>query len=150
MTDASTLIFPSTVGPYWGERSVAGTLQSHPCSMALNSKRRSSSNSIQGIQSLQPIIKATMTPPVECNQWLQSYIREEALSLHWRPDPFRSPENRWPSATWRSYRRSPTKTRPMRIVVASKPVDFRKGSDTLAALMAQALLLDPGADIHRS
>ena len=31
----------------------------------------------------------------------------------------------------------------LRIVVASKPVDFRKGMDSLAALVAQALSLDP-------
>jgi transposase len=33
----------------------------------------------------------------------------------------------------------------LRIVVASKPVDFRKGMDFLAALVAQALSLDPFA-----
>jgi transposase len=33
----------------------------------------------------------------------------------------------------------------LRIVVASKPVDFRKGMDSLAALVAQALSLDPFA-----
>ena len=31
----------------------------------------------------------------------------------------------------------------LRIVVASRPVDFRKGMDSLAALVAQALSLDP-------
>jgi transposase len=31
----------------------------------------------------------------------------------------------------------------LRIVAASKPVDFRKGMDSLAALVAQALSLDP-------
>jgi transposase len=31
----------------------------------------------------------------------------------------------------------------LRIVVASKPVDFRKGMDSLAALVTQALSLDP-------
>ena len=31
----------------------------------------------------------------------------------------------------------------LRIVVASKPIDFRKGMDSLAALVAQALALDP-------
>ncbi len=37
-----------------------------------------------------------------------------------------------------------TPSRPgLRIMVASKPVDFRKGMDSLAALVAQALASDP-------
>jgi transposase len=37
-------------------------------------------------------------------------------------------------------------TRPgLRVVVASKPVDFRKGMDGLATLVTQALALDPFA-----
>jgi transposase len=31
----------------------------------------------------------------------------------------------------------------LRIAVASKPIDFRKGMDSLAALVMQALTLDP-------
>ena len=31
----------------------------------------------------------------------------------------------------------------LRIVVASKPIDFRKGMDSLAALVMQALAADP-------
>ena len=37
----------------------------------------------------------------------------------------------------------------LRIVVASKPVDFRKGMDSLAALVAQALSLDPFLCVRR-